>query len=104
MSLESSFPCPSPKIQIFIDGGEDPYDEYLIRDAQCELFNAINKSYKVGPVMKVYMDKVFGSGYDDKYTLKGNIYDLWKNGYTPKDPDNFLDVAFSWRKKIPKTR
>lgn len=95
-----------PVVQIYIDGtlkftyhtasGMQKFSKDVI---------PINKNYEIGPVkkkqpnieIKVFSDRADAIGFENEYTINGNIYNLWKNGYTPEDPDNFVDVAFSWR-------
>lgn len=61
----------------------------------------IDKSFDVGPVKKKKPQILIR--VDDQYSIlkpefqiEGNIYELWKNGYTPQHPDYFVDVFFSW--------
>lgn len=95
-----------PVIQVIIDGqlkfthktasGYQKFSKDVI---------PVNKNFEVGPVkkkqtnieVKLFSDRSDAIGYENEYTISGKIYDLWKNGYKPKDPENFVDVAFSWR-------
>lgn len=65
----------------------------------------INKNYEYGPFKKkeptieirVRYGRVSNNDELPEFEMRGNIYDLWKNGYDPKDPENYVDVTFSWR-------
>lgn len=94
-----------PVVEIYVDDkfvNNYKTDTFLSNDVF-----PINKSFEIGPVkkkepkvtIKVYSDRVGNSKHIKVYTIDGKIYDLQKNGYTPKDPQHFVDVAFSWRDK-----
>lgn len=97
-----------PKACLYIYGGvsETFYlDIAPFRTTYSNQIVVINKSYQVGPVKKkqpeitieVTNDRPDGPLHEKEFKMEGNIYQLWKNGFTPKHSDYFVDVVFSWR-------
>lgn len=65
----------------------------------------VNKFFNIGPVIKnkpnleikAWNERpLFKDEYKEKFTVSGNIYKLWKDGYTPQRNDAMIDVAFAW--------
>lgn len=90
-----------PTVEVFIDGqkrGEKMYAQDVSGLMSVyKSFLTVGPFKKKEPYIEIKVKKRFDSGYRNDLTIEGNIYDLWKNGYTPKDPNNYLDVSFSWR-------
>lgn len=107
-----------PKIEIYIDG-QLKHTWSASVTYTSDTINAIKfDPYEIGPVEKTqpYIEIKIADYFnlkeeEAKFTIKGKIYDLWKNGYKVNDEHNFIDVDFAWRdkpksanKKKPKTR
>lgn len=61
-----------------------------------EFPNAVNKKQAKIKVTVTDNGRIYNS-LEDEFTIEGNVYNLQKNGLKPKDPNNFIEVFFSWR-------
>lgn len=101
-----------PEVLVFVAGGgvNKQFNHHVTdpnspSDTVASEVRTINKSFEVGPVKKKQSDilievrsnRVLALIREQEFKMEGNIYELWKNGYTPKHPEYFVDVFFSWR-------
>lgn len=79
---------------ITVNGRITSYIRYVKLDY--EFPNAVNKKQAKVKITVTDNGRIYNS-LEDEFTIEGNIYNLQKNGLTPKDPDNYIEVYYSWR-------